>query len=202
MAADGERRDDVPHWGRPVSGFGDPRAWLLVVGLAPGAKGSNRTGRMFTGDRSADFLVAGLHRAGFANQPTSVTRGDGLTYRGLFLTAAVRCLPPLNQPTPAEARRCRPFLEEEMRELSATRAILALGRFAWDACRASAGRVYGVEVPRTPFSHGVSCTWGPGLPTLWASYHPSPQNTQTGVLTAAMFDDLLTRIRRRAGARA
>lgn len=183
------------YWGRPVPGFGDPRARLVVVGLAPAAHGSNRTGRVFTGDRSANFLVRGLHDAGFASQPTSTHRGDGLRYSGLYLTAAVRCVPPDNRPTPDERARCAPFLEREFRMLSETRAYLALGGFAWDATLATAAKVHGVAVPRQPFGHGACAPLGPGRPLVWASYHPSPQNTNTGKLTAAMFAELLARIR-------
>jgi uracil-DNA glycosylase len=183
------------YWGRPVPGFGDPAARLVVVGLAPAAHGSNRTGRVFTGDRSAAFLVRAFHEAGFANQPTSLRRNDGLRYRDLYLTAAVRCAPPDNRPTPAERAECAPFLERELRELTEVRAILALGGFAWDAIRETLPRVYGGERPQGTFGHGACVPLGPGRPLLWGSYHPSPQNTNTGKLTLAMLVDLLTRIR-------
>ena len=183
------------YWGRGVPGFGDPQARLVVVGLAPAAHGSNRTGRVFTGDRSAAFLVRAFHAAGFANQPTSTARGDGLSYRDLYLTAAVRCAPPGNHPSAAETSQCAPFLERELRLLSEARALLALGGFAWTALTAAAKAVYGVEVPRTPFAHGACAPLGAGRPMLWASYHPSPQNTNTGKLTQAMLVGLLTRIR-------
>ncbi|HUI38801.1 MAG TPA: uracil-DNA glycosylase [Thermoplasmata archaeon] len=183
------------YWGRPVPGFGDPLARLVVVGLAPAAHGANRTGRVFTGDRSAAFLVRALFEAGFANQPTSRSRGDGLRYRDLYLTAAVRCVPPDNRPRPDERDRCAPFLERELRLLTEARAYLALGAFAWEAVRDAAARTFRVEVPRAPFAHGRCVPLGPGRPLLWASYHPSPQNTNTGRQTLAMLVDLLARIR-------
>ncbi len=193
-----ERKREFRHeeyWGRPVPGFGDPGARLVVVGLAPAAHGSNRTGRVFTGDRSAAFLVRAFHEAGFANQPTSVQRNDGLHYRDLYLTAAVRCAPPDNRPTPAERGNCAPFLERELRLLTETRAIVALGGFAWDAVREVVPRVYGGERPNGTFAHGAGLFLGPGRPMLWGSYHPSPQNTNTGRLTMAMLVDLLNRVR-------
>jgi len=183
------------YWGRAVPGFGDPGARLVAVGLAPAAHGSNRTGRVFTGDRSAAFLVRAFHAAGFANQPTSLRRGDGLRYRDLYLTAAVRCAPPDNRPTPEERTRCAPFLERELRLLPETRAILALGGVAWDAVREVVPRVYGIERPAGAFAHGACLPLGPGRPLLWGSYHPSPQNTNTGKLTFPMLVELLNRIR-------
>jgi uracil-DNA glycosylase len=186
---------DEEYWGRGVPGFGDPGARLVVVGLAPAAHGSNRTGRVFTGDRSAAFLVRAFHAAGFANQPTSARRGDGLRYSDLYLTAAVRCAPPDNRPLPVERTNCLPYLERELRCLPETRAILALGGFAWDAVRDAAATVYGGEPPRTPFAHGACASLGAGRPLLWASFHPSPQNTNTGKLTSAMLVGLLERIR-------
>jgi uracil-DNA glycosylase family 4 len=193
-----ERKREFRHeeyWGRPVPGFGDPGARLVVVGLAPAAHGSNRTGRVFTGDRSAAFLVRAFHEAGFANQPTSVQRNDGLHYRDLYLTAAVRCAPPDNRPTPEERGNCEVFLERELRLLTETRAILALGGFAWDAVRDVVPRVYGGERPSGTFAHGAGLFLGPGRPMLWGSYHPSPQNTNTGRLTMPMLVDLLNRVR-------
>ncbi len=184
-----------PYWGRPVPGFGDPHARMVAVGLAPAAHGSNRTGRVFTGDRSAAFLVRAFHAAGFANQPTSVRRGDGLEYRDLYVTAAVRCAPPDNRPTPSERDRCAPYLARELRCLPETRAILALGGFAWDAVRDAVPPVYGAARPEVPFAHGACAPLGPGRPMLWASYHPSPQNTNTGKLTFPMLVELLERIR-------
>jgi uracil-DNA glycosylase len=187
-------RSDV-YWGRPVPGFGDPRARLVLVGLAPAAHGSNRTGRVFTGDRSAAFLVGALHAAGFANQPHSTARGDGLRYDDAYLTAAVRCVPPDNHPTPGEKANCLPYLARELRLLPQTRSILALGGFAWDALRDAVPQIYGVRRPDAEFAHGRCVPLGPGKPMLWASYHPSPQNTNTGKLTTKMFTDLLQNIR-------
>ncbi len=183
------------YWGRPVPGFGDPAARLIVVGLAPAAHGSNRTGRVFTGDRSAAFLVRALFAAGFANQPTSVRRGDGLRYSDLYLTAAVRCVPPDNRPLPAERTNCAEYLVRELRLLSNARAVLALGGFAWDAIRAVIPEAYDRPSPSLPFAHGACAPLGPGRPLLWGSYHPSPQNTNTGKLTHEALVDLLRRIR-------
>lgn len=183
------------YWGRPVPGFGDPRARLIVVGLAPAAHGSNRTGRVFTGDRSAAFLVAGLHAAGFANQPHSTARNDGLHYGDAYLTAALRCVPPDNRPLPREEANCLPFLARELRLLTEARSLLALGGIAWDALRDAVPELYGVARPKAEFAHGRCVPLGPGRPMLWASYHPSPQNTNTGKLTARMFEDLLHQIR-------
>jgi uracil-DNA glycosylase len=189
-----EFRNDE-YWGRGVPGFGDPEARLVAVGLAPAAHGSNRTGRVFTGDRSAAFLVRAFHAAGFANQPTSVRRGDGLRYTDLYLTAAVRCAPPDNRPTPSERSNCARFLERELALLTNARAILALGGVAWDAVRDIVPAVYGGPRPETPFAHGACVALGGGRPLLWASYHPSPQNTNTGKLTQEMLVGLLRHIR-------
>jgi uracil-DNA glycosylase len=189
-----EFRDQV-YWGRGVPGFGDPNARLVAVGLAPAAHGSNRTGRVFTGDRSAAFLVRAFHAVGYASQPTSTARGDGLRYTDLYLTAAVRCAPPGNQPLPMERAHCAPYLVRELRLLRRTRALLALGGYAWDALRSTVPEVYGVDPPEVEFGHGACAPLGPGLPLLWGSYHPSPQNTNTGKLTAAMLEGLLRRIR-------
>lgn len=183
------------YWGRPVPGFGDPNARLVLIGLAPAAHGSNRTGRVFTGDRSAAFLVGALHAAGFANQPRSTGRGDGLRYDDAYLTAAVRCVPPDNRPTPEERENCQPFLARELRLLSHARSLLALGGFAWDAVREAIPTIYGVPRPEVEFAHGRCVRLGPGRPMLWASYHPSPQNTNTGKLTTPMFLGLLEHIR-------
>lgn len=183
------------YWGRPVPGFGDPRARLVVIGLAPAAHGANRTGRVFTGDRSAAFLVRGLHAAGFANQSTSLRAGDGLRYTDAWVTAAVRCVPPDNRPRPEERDRCLPFLAREFRLLQQSRAYLALGGFAWDATLATAASVHMTSVPRVGFRHGACAPLGPGLPLVWASFHPSPQNTNTGRLSPKMFLDLLDRIK-------
>ena len=180
-------RDQV-YWGRPVPGFGDPGARLLLVGLAPGAHGSNRTGRMFTGDASGDFLYAALARAGFANTAVSRARGDGLALRDCFITAVARCAPPGNRPTPAEIAACRPYLLRELELLTRVRVILALGGIAWTGVR-DAMRHRGVPLlPQPKFAHAATWRPGPELPLVVASYHPSQQNTQTGRLTAAMFD--------------
>jgi uracil-DNA glycosylase family 4 len=183
------------YWGRPVPGFGDPLARLLVVGLAPAAHGANRTGRMFTGDRSGDWLYRALHRAGFASQPTSVERGDGLELNGCFVTAAVRCAPPGNKPTPTERETCRPFLEEELEVLTGVRVMVALGKFAYDQLwRILVARGEDLPVPRTSFGHRVEVSVRPDL-TLIASFHPSQQNTFTGKLTENMFDGVWARAR-------
>ncbi|HYI01709.1 uracil-DNA glycosylase [Hyalangium sp.] len=183
------------YWGRPVPGFGDPRARLVIVGLAPAAHGANRTGRIFTGDRSGDFLYAGLHRAGFANQPTSQHRDDGLTLDGAYITAAARCAPPENKPLPEELARCAPFLDRELALLPA-RVFLALGAIGWNAALVALARS-GVELPtpRPAFGHGAEVPL-PGGRTLVGCYHVSQQNTQTGRLTPAMFDAVMTRVRR------
>ncbi len=188
---------DESYWGRPVPGFGDPRASVLVVGLAPAAHGANRTGRMFTGDRSGDWLYRAMNRAGFANQATSVARGDGLSLTGAYVTAGVRCAPPGNRPTVAERDRCAPFLEREM-DLMWERlsTIVALGGFAYSVVlRALARRGVSLPRPRPPFGHGVEVSAG-ALAVL-ASYHPSQQNTFTGTLTEAMFDAVWARAAQR-----
>jgi uracil-DNA glycosylase len=187
-------RNDT-YWGRPVPGFGDPNARLVLVGLAPAAHGSNRTGRVFTGDRSATFLVGALHGAGFANQPHSTARGDGLHYTDAYLTAAVRCVPPDNRPTPLEKATCLPYLARELGLLPRARSLLALGGVAWDAVRDAVPALYGVPRPTEEFAHGRCVPLGVGRPMIWASYHPSPQNTNTGKLTARMFEALLQQIR-------
>jgi len=184
---------DVEYWGKPVPGFGDPNARLVIVGLAPGAHGSNRTGRMFTGDSSGDTLYAALHRAGFASQPTATSRDDGLTLYDTFITAVGRCVPPVNKPTPEELVNCRPFLARELALLRQTHVILALGRIAFDGVLLLL-REQGLDVPALPFAHGATYPLpAPGL-TLVASYHPSRQNTQTGRLTMAMFDAVFEQI--------
>jgi uracil-DNA glycosylase len=176
------------YWGRPVPGFGDPTAPVYVLGLAPAAHGGNRTGRVFTGDRSGDWLFASLHRTGFANQPTSQHRGDGLRLDGAFIAAAVRCPPPANRPLPAERDNCLPYAEREL-ELMRPRVIVCLGAYAWDAaCRLLALR------PKPPFGHGAEHAV-PGGPTLIGTYHPSQQNTFTGKLTERMLDAVFSRAR-------
>ena len=184
------------YWGLPVPGFGDPRARLLVVGLAPAAHGGNRTGRVFTGDRSGDFLFAALHRAGFASQPTSVARDDGLELRDAYVAPLARCAPPANKPTPAEIGNCRGYLRREWALLGQVRAILVLGKLAMDGTLAmlrETGRV--PSRPALAFGHGVAHDLGDGL-RLFASYHPSQQNTFTGKLTARRFDTVLAAINR------
>jgi uracil-DNA glycosylase len=180
---------DEEYWGRPVPGFGDPRARLLIVGLAPAAHGGNRTGRVFTGDRSGDWLFASLHRTGFANQATSVAVDDGLRLRGAYVAAAVRCAPPANKPTPAERDRCLPFLEREIALLSGVRVFVVLGQFAYDVL----ARLLGVR-PRPRFGHGVEVAVGDGR-TVVCSFHPSQQNTFTGKLTEPMLDAVFQRAR-------
>jgi uracil-DNA glycosylase len=190
----------APYWARPLPGFGDPAARLLVVGLAPAAHGGNRTGRMFTGDRSGDFLFDALHRAGFANQPTSTAADDGLELRDAYVTAPVRCAPPANRPTPDERARCAPFLAEELSILREIRVVLALGAFALEAIWAQralhglAGDPGEGGVPRRPrFAHGAEIPLGNGTRTLLCSYHPSQRNVFTGLLSAAMFDAVVER---------
>jgi len=190
------RYRDWEYWGRPIPSFGDPEAALLVVGLAPAAHGGNRTGRVFTGDRSGDFLFAALHRAGFANQPTSIARDDGLRLRGAYVAALARCAPPANKPTPGEIANCREYLAREWAELVDVRAVLALGRVAMDGFLAllrGEGRV--PARGRLAFGHGVAHDLGGGL-RLFASYHPSQQNTFTGKLTPRGMDAVLARVNR------
>jgi uracil-DNA glycosylase family 4 len=181
---------DETYWARPVPGFGDPDARVLIVGLAPAAHGGNRTGRVFTGDRSGDWLFAALHRAGYANQPTSVRADDGLELHDAYVAAAVRCAPPQNKPTPAERDRCVPYLVEELELLERVRVIVVLGQFAYDVV---AGLV-GVGRPRPRFGHGVEAATADGRVVL-CSFHPSQQNTFTGKLTVPMFDAIFTRAR-------
>ncbi len=185
---------DWEYWGRPVPGFGDRDAQLLIVGLAPGAHGANRTGRMFTGDSSGDTLTAALFRAGFANQPTSQHRDDGLELHDAFLTAVVRCAPPKNRPTRQEQINCRGYLARELALLSSVRVVLALGRIAFEGYLALL-RGRGVGVPRLSFRHGACYQFESPLPALVVSYHPSRQNTQTGRLTEAMLDEVFEQVR-------
>ncbi len=180
---------DWEYWGRPVPGFGDPNARLVIVGLAPAAHGANRTGRMFTGDRSGDFLYASLHRTGYANQPTSRHWDDGLELIGAYITAPVRCPPPGNTPMPAERDNCRPYLERELALLGEVRVIVALGQFGFNV----AAGVYGVR-PRPRFGHGVEVALPHG-PTMLGCYHVSQQNTFTGKLTESMLDAIFKRAR-------
>jgi uracil-DNA glycosylase family 4 len=190
------RFQDQEYWGRPLPGFGDPRARLLIVGLAPAAHGANRTGRIFTGDRSGDFLYAALHRLGYASQATSVERGDGLRLEDCYVTAVARCAPPANKPTAEEVAACRGFLIREWRLLTRLRAVLALGRIAMDGMLAALREMGRVPArPALAFGHGVSHDLGEGV-ALFASYHPSQQNTFTGRLTAPAFDAVLMQVRR------
>ncbi len=187
---------DWEYWGRGVPGFGDPQARLFILGLAPAAHGGNRTGRVFTGDRSGDFLYKALYEAGFANQPTSVERNDGLELKGVYIAAAVRCAPPLNKPLPSEVANCRRYLERELEALR-PRAVLALGKIAWDAyleLLKSQGKIERRGAPR--FGHGAEAKLGADLPRLFGIYHPSQQNTQTGLVTEKMYAKELGRIRR------
>jgi uracil-DNA glycosylase len=185
-------RDQV-YWGRPIPGFGDPDARIVLVGLAPGAHGSNRTGRMFTGDRSGEFLWAALHRAGLASAAVSRSRDDGLAMRGAFITSACRCAPPDNMPTPGELARCAPFLDAELAFLGGLRVFVALGNVGWGAILAHLERTgRALPRPRPRFGHGAE--WRPeGGPAVLGTYHPSQQNTQTGRLTPGMIDAVLRR---------
>ena len=186
-------RDD-DYWGRPVPGFGDPKARLLVLGLAPAAHGANRTGRVFTGDRSGDWLYAALHRAGYANQPTSVHADDGLVLDDAWVAAAVRCAPPANRPTPEERDHCRPFLARELALLERVGVVVTLGGFAYEALWRTLGeRGDALPRPRPRFGHGVEVTT-PAF-TVLGCYHPSQQNTFTGRLTEGMLDAVFARAR-------
>ncbi len=182
---------DQTYWGRPVPGFGDPDAGVLVLGLAPAAHGGNRTGRIFTGDRSGDFLYASMFRAGLANQPASESLDDGLRLRGAYVTAVNRCAPPANKPTPLERDRCLPFLVREIEALERLRVVVALGAFGWDgALRAFAASGHTIR-PKPRFGHGVEVAVGPY--SLLGCFHPSQQNTFTGKLTVAMMDAVMAR---------
>ena len=190
-------RDEV-YWGRPVPGFGDPGARVLLIALAPAAHGANRTGRVFTGDGpggSGDFLMAALHRAGFANIPTSRHPGDGLALTDAFIAAAARCAPPDNKPTPEEVANCRPHLDAELAALPNVRVVVGLGKIAFDAYLQLLKQRGVVLRPRPAFGHGVTYELATG-PTLIGCYHPSRQNTNTGTLTATMMDDVFRRVRR------
>jgi uracil-DNA glycosylase family 4 len=195
VAADPPRRyRGQRYWARPVSGFGDPRARIVVVGLAPAANGGNRTGRVFTGDRSGDWLYAALHRAGLANQPTSTHRDDGLRLLDAWVTAVNRCPPPRNRPTSEERDNCLPYLARELALLDRVRVLVALGWFAWDgALRALRDLGHPVPRPKPRFGHGAEAAAGPYA--LLGCFHPSQQNTFTGKLTEAMMDGVLTRAR-------
>lgn len=187
---------DEQYWGKPVPAFGDPGAAVVVIGLAPAAHGANRTGRMFTGDRSGDFLYRALYKTGFASQPESLRRADGLTLKGVWITAPVRCAPPDNKPTPVELRTCRPYLEHELDLLPNVRVVVVLGRIAMNVYL-SILKDRGVIRSRAafPFGHNVVHITCPGQPRLICSYHPSQQNTSTGRLTEAMLREVFERAR-------
>jgi uracil-DNA glycosylase len=187
---------DWEYWGKPVPSFGDPDAWLLIVGLAPGAHGANRTGRMFTGDRSGDFLYGVLHAAGFASQPDSVSRQDGMTLSSAYITAAVRCAPPDNKPSREEMAACRGYLEREFDLLPNLKVVVALGRIAFDVYL-SMLRDRGLIASRAAFefAHNRPHRTGAGQPLLVSSYHPSQQNTLTGRLTEKMLGDVFRRVK-------
>jgi len=184
------------YWGKPVPGFGDSSAQLLILGLAPAAHGANRTGRMFTGDRSGDFLYAALHKGGFANQPTSLHREDGLRLTNTYISATCRCAPPDNKPLPDEILNCRNYLEREI-EILKPKVLLALGKIAWDGYL-DILKQRGVISSRAlyKFAHGAEAEVAPGTPRLFGVYHPSQQNTQTGRVTPVMYASVLSRIRR------
>ena len=187
---------DENYWGKPVPAFGDPQAKILVVGLAPGAHGSNRTGRMFTGDASGNFLFPALYRAGFANQPSAEYPGDGLQLKDVLITAVCRCVPPKNRPKVAEIKNCLPWLQAEISLLSDLQGFVALGRIAFEGIQ----RMYKeqqVALPSMDFGHNILYDLGEGRPWLLTSYHPSQQNTLTGRLTQPMFDEIWQRVRER-----
>jgi uracil-DNA glycosylase family 4 len=190
---------DWEYWGRPVPAFGDPKARVLILGLAPGAHGSNRTGRMFTGDASGEILYRVLHKTGFASQPDSVSRDDGMELHDLIITAAARCAPPGNKPSPAELRNCRPFFERELELLDSVKVVVALGKIAFDTYL-EVLKSRGVISSRAGFVFGHDCEFrtAPGQPRLVSSYHPSQQNTSTGKLTEKMLADVFRRARRLA----
>jgi len=190
---------DDTYWGRPVPGFGDPDARLLLVALAPAAHGANRTGRVFTGDGpggSGDFLMSALHRTGYANIPTSRDAQDGLRLDGAYITSAVRCAPPANTPLPEERLRCLDHLDAEVAQLPHVRVVIALGRIAFDAWLQLLRRRGVTLTPRPPFGHGVVVSCGEGVPVLMGCYHPSRQNTNTGKLTAEMMEEVFEKARR------
>lgn len=186
------------YWARPLPGWGDPAARIVIVGLAPAAHGGNRTGRMFTGDRSGDFLYASMNRAALASQPTSVARDDGLSVIDVYVTAVVRCCPPANRPTPSERDRCLPFLAREVAALEAASVIVALGAFAWDGALRALASLGHASVPRPPFGHGAEARVG--RYALVGSFHPSQQNTFTRRLTTGMLDAVMERAKELANA--
>ena len=185
---------DFEYWGKPVTGFGDPKAELVVIGIAPAAHGGNRTGRVFTGDNSAKFLVRHLHQAGFANQPTSETRDDGLKYNDCYVTAVVRCVPPGDKPSKKELETCAPYFEKELQLLKNLKVALTLGKIAFDSFIDFAKNHYDVK-GSFKFQHGEQYILSQDLPRIFASYHPSPRNTNTGKLTSEMFANVLRDIK-------
>jgi len=194
------RYRDWNYWAKPLPGFGDEKAHLLILGLAPAAHGGNRTGRMFTGDRSGDWLMGTLHRFGFANQPRSDRKGDGLALRDAYITAALRCAPPHNKPLPSEIVSCRPFLVRELRLLQSICVMIALGHIAFDGALHALSEAFRLTIsPGPAFAHNRAYSFSNGV-TLIASYHPSQQNTQTGRLTQAMFDGVFARAQEMLGA--
>jgi uracil-DNA glycosylase len=198
-----ERRKEFEswdYWGKPVPGFGDSNASLLIVGLAPAAHGGNRTGRVFTGDRSGDFLYSALFKTGFANQPFSVDSADGLTLKNAYVTAAVKCAPPDNKPSPDEAKNCSGYLASEIDALERLKVILCLGQFAFKAVVIAMRKKYTLGNVPEGFAHGKILRLSPRAPAIICSYHPSPRNTQTGKLTMEMMIAVLRKARRRAGA--
>lgn len=186
---------DQEYWRRPVPGFGDPNAWMMIIGLAPSPQGGNRTGRLFTGDLSAKFLMSALYKQGFANQPTSESADDGLILKGCYMTAAVKCVPPQHKPTAEECKNCSEYLLREMKILHSLHSILVLGQFAF-AAYLNVIKQQGIKLEKPSFKHGGVYPM-PGLPTLYSSYHPSPQNTNTGKMTEKMFADVLSTIKSR-----
>lgn len=189
---------NMQYWGKPVPGFGDPKARLLVLGLAPGAHGANRTGRVFTGDKSGDFLYRAMHETGFANQPTSVSRNDGLQLHDAWVSASVRCAPPDNKPLPEEFRRCRPYLDREIAALRNLQAVICLGKLAWDTYLGYL-RDSGQPIRMADYVFGHGAVYANRNPVLIGSYHPSQQNTSTGRLTAAMLHDVFATARQILG---
>lgn len=187
---------DWEYWGKPVPSFGDPAAQLMIIGLAPAAHGANRTGRMFTGDRSGDFLYRALYETGFASQAESRSRADGLTLKGAYITASAHCAPPDNKPAPDELANCRPYLERELECLKHLRVVVALGRIAFDGyLKVLRDQAKIQSLAKFPFAHGAEHRTGPGAPVLLACYHPSQQNTSTGRLTAEMLLRIFARAR-------
>jgi uracil-DNA glycosylase family 4 len=190
---------EQPHWRRPIMGYGDLDAWLLILGLAPSPQGANRTGRVFTGDQTARFLIRMLYAEGFANQETSLSKDDGLEFRGCYVTASVKCVPPAHKPLPIEFTRCLPYFENEFFLLKKLKATLVLGKAAFDTYLRFLRSTGTLSSPLPKFAHGSKYTFG-GWPTLFSSYHPTPQNTNTGKLTETMFLEVLRTIKKEAHA--